>query len=195
MHNSCLILVVISRKYCLSLSQQNSLSRCPLKKKNLNLEKAQNLSKRKALRNNQSCQLVQLSVLQRFQGLKMLKVPDAIICYSCYHYVLVFAEININFHLYINGVSLLACFLQCACMNTHMLFAGNSSAWTTWAGSDFSFSLKFFRFLIAFNYKSIQMGKEKLYIQLGLTSCADHHPTYQKERSAKGVFPEDYLSF
>lgn len=33
MHNSCLILVVISRKYCLSLSQQNSLSRCPLKKK------------------------------------------------------------------------------------------------------------------------------------------------------------------
>lgn len=111
MHNSCLILVVISRKYCLSLSQQNSLSRCPLKKKNLNLEKAQNLSKRKALRNNWSCQLVQLSVLQRFQGLKMLKVPDAIICYSCYHYVLVFSEININFHLYINGVSLLAFFL------------------------------------------------------------------------------------
>lgn len=111
MHNSCLILVVISRKYCLSLSQWNSLSRCPLKKKNLNLEKAQNHSKRKALRNNWSCQLVQLSVLQRFQGLKMLKVPDAIICYSCYHYVLVFAEININFHLYINGVSLLACFL------------------------------------------------------------------------------------
>lgn len=34
MHNSCLILVVISRKYCLSLSQWNSLSRCPLKKKN-----------------------------------------------------------------------------------------------------------------------------------------------------------------
>lgn len=33
MHNSCLILVVISRKYCVSLSQQNSLSRCPLKKK------------------------------------------------------------------------------------------------------------------------------------------------------------------
>lgn len=33
MHNSCLILVVISRKYCLSLSQRNSLSRCPLKKK------------------------------------------------------------------------------------------------------------------------------------------------------------------
>lgn len=33
MHNSCLILVVISRKYCLSLSQWNSLSRCPLKKK------------------------------------------------------------------------------------------------------------------------------------------------------------------
>lgn len=97
------------------------------KKKNLNLEKAQNLSKRKALRNNQSCQLVQLSVLQRFQGLKMLKVPDAIICYSCYHYVLVFAEININFHLYINGVSSLAFFLQCACMNAHMLFAENSS--------------------------------------------------------------------
>lgn len=72
----------------------------------------------------------------------MLKVPDAIICYSCYHYVLVFAEININFHLYINGVSLLACFQQCACMNTHMLFAGNSSAWTNWAGSDFPFSLK-----------------------------------------------------
>lgn len=53
MHNSCLILVVISRKYCLSLSQRNSLSRCPLKKKkSLNLEKSQNLSKRKAPRNN-----------------------------------------------------------------------------------------------------------------------------------------------
>lgn len=38
------------------------------------------------------------------------------------------------------------------------------------------------------------MEKEKLYIQLGLTSCDDHHPTYQKERSAKGAFPKDYLS-
>lgn len=38
------------------------------------------------------------------------------------------------------------------------------------------------------------MEKENLYIQLGLTSCDDHHPTYQKERSAKGAFPKDYLS-
>lgn len=38
------------------------------------------------------------------------------------------------------------------------------------------------------------MEKEKLYIQLGLTSCDDRHSTYQKDRSAKGVFPEDYLS-
>lgn len=117
----------------------------------------------------------------------MLKVPDAIICYSCYHYVLVFAEININFHLYVNGVSWLA--FERACVNTHMLFAENSRFWADWTGSDFPLRLEFFRILLASSYKSLQMGSEKLYAKrLGLTSYGDHHLTDHKVGGAKGVF-------
>lgn len=75
-----------------------------------------------------------------------------------------------------------------------MLFAENSSVWIDWAGSDFPFSLEFFRILRAFSYKSIQMRKEKLYIWLDLISCDDHHITDQRVGSAKGIFPKDYFS-
>jgi len=75
-----------------------------------------------------------------------------------------------------------------------MLFAENSSVWTEWAGSDFFFSLKFFRILIPFSYKSIQIENEKLYIQLDLTSCDDQHLRAQKIGSTKSIFPKDYHS-
>ena len=65
----------------------------PPKKKILNLEKTQTISKGKCWEITRAVSFVQLSVLQRLQ---MLKVPDAIICYSCSHYVLLFTKININ---------------------------------------------------------------------------------------------------
>lgn len=72
----------------------------------------------------------------------------------------------------------------------HTCSAENSSVWIDWAGSDFPFSLEFFRILIVFNYKSVEMGKEiYIYIYLALISCHDHHLNDQKVGSAKGVFP------
>lgn len=101
-HNTCSDMLAICRKYCLPHMLWNGLSRCPLK--NPKFGKNYSPSKRKTLRKNWTCQYSLTVSPPKISGLKTLKVPDAIICYLCCHYVLVFAGININFHLYINGI-------------------------------------------------------------------------------------------
>lgn len=75
-------------------------------KKNPESGKNSKYLERKVLRNNQSCQFHSTVSSPKISGLKMLKVPDAIIRYSYYCHAPVFTEIHVNFHLYVKGISL-----------------------------------------------------------------------------------------